>query len=163
MAKKIGRFLLVALIVLALSEAVFIYSASLKKTTVITSASKDGGYRLAVYMIGEPDWPFGATHCRFDLFRSRKRLIKHPFSIRDDGGAAREEQFHITWGKDHVTVIVSGSEQRDQEYVLNFDGTVEPLSKTARTECKTSARAILLGLLSGAPPPGALCGTPAPG
>lgn len=126
MAKKIGRFLLVALIVLALSEAVFVYRVSFAKTKIITSASDDTSYQLTVYMIGAPEWPFGATHCRFDLFHGGKRLIKHPFSIQDDGAVAHEDNFYIAWDEDHVTVIVSGSEQPDQEYVLNFDGTVEP-------------------------------------
>jgi hypothetical protein len=124
MAKKIGRFLLVVLIVLAVSEAVFVYRTSFAKTEIITSASDDNSYQLIVYMIGEPEWPFGATHCRFDLFHSGKRLIKHPFSIQDDGAVAHESNFHVTWGEDHVTVIASGSEQKDKEYVLNFDGTV---------------------------------------
>ncbi len=124
MAKKIGRFLLVVLIVLALSEAVFAYRVSFAKTKILTSASDDNSYQLTVYMIGEPEWPFGATHCRFDLLHGRKRLIKHSFSIQDDGSAARESNFHVTWGEDHVMVVVSGSEQPDKEYVLNFDGTV---------------------------------------
>lgn len=125
MAKKIGRFLLAAFVVFALAVSLLVYFASFAKTKIITSTSNDGGYRLTVYMIGTPDWPFGETHCRFDLFRGRKRLIKQLFSIWDDGASAREENFHVTWGKDHVTVIVSGSEQPDQAYILNFDGTVE--------------------------------------
>lgn len=76
-------------------------------------------------MIGEPDWPFGSTHCRFDLFKDDKRIIKYPFSIHNDGANAHEDNFDIIWNEDNVTVIVSGSEQNDIEYVLNFDGTTE--------------------------------------
>ncbi len=126
MAKKIGRFLLAVFVVLVLAVSVFVYFESFAKTKILTSTSDNGGYHLTVYMIGEPEWPFGATHCRFDLFHGRKRLIKHPFLIHDDGAAAHEDNFYIAWDEDHVTVIVSGSEQPDQEYILNFDGTVEP-------------------------------------
>lgn len=76
-------------------------------------------------MIGEPDWPFSSTHCRFDLFKDDKRIIKYPFSIHNDGANAHEDNFDIIWNEDNVTVIVSGSEQNDIEYVLNFDGTTE--------------------------------------
>ena len=51
--------------------------------------------------------------------------MKYPFSIRDDGAVARESNFEIIWNTDHVLIMVSGSEQSDVEYVLNFDGTVE--------------------------------------
>ncbi len=125
MAKKIGRALLAVFVVFVLAVSVFVYFASFAKTKILTSASNDGGYHLTVYMIGEPDWPFGATHCRFDLFHGRKRLITYPFSIQDDGAAAREDNFHVVWGEGCVTVTVSGSEQADQSYTLNFDGTVE--------------------------------------
>lgn len=76
-------------------------------------------------MVGAPEWPFGATHCRFDLLRNHKRLIEYPFSIQDDGAVAHEDNFNVIWNENNITVIVSGSEQKDKVYVLNFDGTVE--------------------------------------
>lgn len=117
--------MLAVFVVFVLAVSVFVYFASFAKTKILTSVSDNGGYHLTVYMIGAPEWPFGATHCRFDLFHGGKRLIKHPFSIQDDGAAAHEDNFYIAWDEGHVTVIVSGSEQSDQAYVLNFDGTVE--------------------------------------
>lgn len=96
----------------------------LTSTEILTSVSGDNCYSLTIYMIGEPEWPFGATHCRFDLTCDKKYLIEHPFSIRDDGSIARESNFDVIWNEDSVTVIVSGSEQKDKEYRLNFDGTV---------------------------------------
>jgi len=101
-----------------------LWRTSFAKTEILTSSPKSGDYSLTVYMIGEPDWPFGPTHCRFDLFRNDKRLVKYPFSIRDDGVPAHESNLKITWSTDHVMIIVSGSEQSDAVYVLNFDGTV---------------------------------------
>lgn len=95
------------------------------KTEILTSSSEVGDYRLCIYMIGEPDWPFGETHCRFELFDNDKKIIKYDFSIRDDGAVARENNFDVIWNIDYVTVVVSGSEQEDKAYVLNYDGTVE--------------------------------------
>ena len=89
------------------------------------TSSDNGSYHLIVYMIGEPDWPFGATHCRFDLFNDDRKITEYSFSIMNDGGNVHEGNFHITWNTDHVTVLVSGSEQSDEIYELNYDGTVE--------------------------------------
>ena len=98
---------------------------SYAKTEILTSSSDNGSYHLIVYMIGEPDWPFGATHCRFDLFNDNRKITEYSFSIMNDGGNVHEGNFHITWNTDHVTVLVSGSEQSDEIYELNYDGTVE--------------------------------------
>ena len=122
-AKTLGRWL-IAFFAVVVAFIGFVYLGYFAKTEVVSSASGDGRYRLTVYMIGEPDWPFGETHCRFDLSCEGKRIIKHPFSIWDDGSAARESNFAVAWNTDNVTIIVSGSEQKDETYVLNFDGTV---------------------------------------
>lgn len=101
------------------------YRTTYAKTEIMSVSSADGQYTLFVYMIGEPDWPFGATHCRFDLMNADKRITKYPFDIHDDGAIAHENHFYISWEKDNVTIIVSGSEQKDIFYRLSFDGNVE--------------------------------------
>ena len=72
--------------------------------------------------MGEPDWPFGATHCRFTLRREGRQILERAFSIQDDGAVARA---------DGVQVTVSGSEQGNRVYVLGFDGSAEE-SEVAR-------------------------------
>ena len=101
------------------------YRTCYAKSEITASISSDGRYVLKIYMIGEPEWPFGATHCRLELLDDSRRIINYPFSIQDDGAMAREENFNILWGREKVRVIVSGSEQEDREYVLYFDGRVE--------------------------------------
>lgn len=101
------------------------YRTSWAKTEVVTSSSDDGRYTLIVYMIGEPEWPFGSTHCRFDLMEGPRRIVKYPFSVQDDGAAAHEGNFRIVWYADSVRITASGSEQEDREYVLRFDGRAE--------------------------------------
>jgi len=107
----------------------FQYRVNYAKTEVITSVSADGEHALTVYMIGEPDWPFGATHCRFDLRDGVKRTVKEPFSIHDDGVAASENNFAITWHEDHVEILVTASEQPDEICTIFFDGMVGWMQK----------------------------------
>jgi len=116
---------LLPLILALILIAGIMWRTSYAKTEILTSSSEDDNFNLTIYMVGEPDWPFGPTHCRFDLFSNDKMLVKYPFSIRDDGTVASEGNFEIVWNTDNVKIIVSGSEQSDVEYVLNFDGTVE--------------------------------------
>ena len=95
------------------------------KTEILDYTSDDGAHELIIYMIGEPDWPFGDTHCRFDLFEDGKRVIKYSFAILDDGANASANNFTIIQGKDNITVAVYGSEQGTTNYILDYNGTVD--------------------------------------
>lgn len=101
------------------------YRTSYAKTEIVRSFSEDGQYTLVIDMIGEPDWPFGETHCRFELLENGKHIIKYPFSIHDDGAMAHADNFNVVWSTSEVKVTVSGSEQEDREYRLKFNGIVE--------------------------------------
>ena len=83
-------------------------------------------------MVGEPDWPFGATHCRFTLRKEGRQILGRAFSIQDDGAVARADNFAVRWRADGVQVVVSGSEQGDRVYVLGFDGSAEESEGTRR-------------------------------
>ncbi|MBR3866750.1 MAG: hypothetical protein IKM54_03025, partial [Butyricicoccus sp.] len=85
---------------------------------VLASASDDGQYSLTVSMIGEPDWPFGPTHCRFDLEKYGKRILRHSFSVRNDGASVSENNFTVVWNPDSVSVLVTGEEQPEDTYIL---------------------------------------------
>lgn len=103
----------------------FVYITRFKNTEIVTSVSDDGVYSLTVCMIGEPDWPFGATHCHLDLRMGRFVIARHPISLGNDGARAREDNFSFYWAEDHVSVRVNASEQDDKIYQLHFDGAVE--------------------------------------
>ncbi len=92
---------------------------------VTSSESEDQRYRLVIYMIGEPDWPFGMTHCRFDFIDGRKRIIQYQFDIADDGRMPGESNFEIQWNEEDVLLKVSGDEQADTYYLISFEGKVE--------------------------------------
>lgn len=127
MHKIKGCFILslIFMILLIILFVGFRYRTTYAKTEIMTETSEDNQYTLKIYMIGEPEWPFGATHCRLELFKDSKRLIKYPIDIYDDGAIVHEDNFDIKWHEDNVTVTVSGSEQDDNRYILSFDGTVE--------------------------------------
>lgn len=127
--KKWVKYTLVFLgalaILLTVQMGTIVYQVNYAKTKLDTYTSSDGAHRLVIYEIGEPDWPFGATHCRFVLSRGDKVVKKYNFSIADDGARAGSGNFSVRWQDDRVTVVVSGTEQRDTAYHLFFDGTVE--------------------------------------
>ena len=83
--------------------------------------------------MGEPDWPFGATHYRFILRREGRQILGRAFSIQDDGAVARADNFAVRWRADGVQVVVSGSEQGDRVYALGFDGSAEESEVARRT------------------------------
>ena len=114
----------VALCLAALAGGIW-YRVEVAPTEVLTDVSPDGAYELTIDRVGEPDWPFGATHCRFTLRGEGRQILERAFSIQDDGAVARADNFAVRWRADGVQVVVSGSEQGDRVYVLGFDGSAE--------------------------------------
>ena len=126
--KKLSKYLFAAIIlagiVLILIAAISLHT-NYAKTEILNYTSDDGTHKLVIYMIGEPDFPFGSTHCRFDLFEGDKRITKYAFDLLNDGANANESNFSITQGEDNITVSVYGSEQDTATYLLYYDGTVK--------------------------------------
>ena len=128
--KKKNKYIIAAIIfvvIVLILFAAFRWRANYAKNEVLCYASDDGEHTLVIYRIGEPDFPFGATHCRFDLLEDGKRIIQYDFDISDDGANADAGNFTIMQSDDSITVDVYGSEQGTATYVLNYDGTVDAL------------------------------------
>ena len=81
----------VALCLAALAGGIW-YRVEVALTEVLTDVSPDGAYELTIDRVGEPDWPFGATHCRFTLHGEGRQILGRAFSIQDDGAVARAEE-----------------------------------------------------------------------
>lgn len=114
-------YVLAAVSVLAvLAFFLFQWKLSGKETEVFTSASPDGSRTLIVYQVGDPDWPFGATHCRACLLREDTCEQTVEFSIKDDGANARETNFSAAWGESEVLLTAMGTEQENAVYPLSF-------------------------------------------
>ena len=102
--------------------AAFTYKTKYRETEVLQSASPNGIYNLKIYMIGEPEWTFGPTHCRYDLCEGDRILVKSPDTILNDGKNAIPENFDICWQEDCVNLIIHGEEQDDKAITFFFDG-----------------------------------------
>ena len=126
--KNSNRYIIAAAIfagIFLISMIALRWHTKYAKTEILDYTSDDGVHELIIYMIGEPDWPFGNTHCRFDLFEDGKRIIKYSFAILDDGANASADNFTVIQGSNTITVAVYGSEQGMTTYILNYNGTVE--------------------------------------
>ena len=103
----------------------FIYVTCYRINPIDTSTSPDGTCELAFQQVGDPEWPFGPTHVRLVLKNGNRIIIKQTFDIADDGAKASINNWDVNWKDTSVEVVISGSEQYDVLYVLNFDGTVD--------------------------------------
>ena len=125
---KKSKIILIVVLVLAIIlsfPAVFIYKTQYKKTEIITNSNTNDSHKLIVYEIGEPDFPFGAAHCRFDLNDGNKKISSLSFDVYNDGGWALKENFIVKWNDDGAEISVNGEEQEEHTYYLYFNGETE--------------------------------------
>lgn len=121
-----GLIFIVALgILIADSLGAILYKTEIERNEIEAYMSDDGEHELVIYQIGEPDWSFGSTHCRFVLSSENKIISEYNFLISNDGAPARSSNFAVNWYDDRVVIIVNGEEQRDEAYNLFFDGRIE--------------------------------------
>ena len=97
----------------------FIYSKN-KLTDVGTEISPDGKYSVLFQMVGQPDWPFGATTVKVTVTEvgSNKQLEVIDASINDDGATLRKSNWTVVWQSDTVEITLKGSEQEDKSYIV---------------------------------------------
>ena len=101
--------------------AAFTYKTKYCKTEVTKSMSPDGRHTLIIFMIGEPDWPFGPTHCRYDFYEGTMIKEKYSDTVFNDGKNACDGDFEIYWQEECVNLVVHGEEQKDKEFTFFFD------------------------------------------
>lgn len=99
-----------------------VYTLNWRVTDVDTDTSSDGTYEVILQQVGEPVF-FGATDGRLVLKKDGRTIAKQDFTVYDDGAVLKENNWTVTWQEDYVEIIISGSEQTDQQYHLHFDGT----------------------------------------
>lgn len=137
--KSLKKFLIAFLgivTVLALSSCSLIYATKYKNSDIDTSASPDGKYKVAFQAVGEPDWPFGYSHARLVLENENGVIIKHQIDVANDGAMLHSNNWAVSWQDNCVQIIINGEEQRDELYVLYFDGTVE---REEKGECEENS------------------------
>ncbi len=116
--KRILAIILVILVAAAVVVGSIIYVRDYRKTKVFTSQS--GSSTMTVYMVGEPDFPFGKTDCRLVLKTKGKDTVKEDFSVANDGAVVTEENFSVEWKDNSVRLRVTGSEQEITSYVYGI-------------------------------------------
>ncbi len=112
------------MILIMLAVGMIIYQTKYKVTQIETYTTSDERYSLEIMQIGEPDFPFGAAHCKMELFAGERFVSQYSFSIYDDGASAGMSNFEVYFQGENVQVIVRGSEQPDTIYRLFYDGNV---------------------------------------
>lgn len=122
MNRKTKRALLLSIFtVLFVSLLVFFlieYKTTYKKTEVLSSSK--GNYRINIYMIGEPQFPYGYTNWGFVLYNGKTKITEESLSLLNDGQVVTEENYKITWSDMAVTIVASGSEQEDIKFVVSL-------------------------------------------
>ena len=73
----------------------FTYATKYRKNPVDSSVSPDGKYELLFQQIGDPEWPFGATHARLVLRDESGIITKYPFYVLNDGYGVHQDSWHI--------------------------------------------------------------------
>lgn len=117
--KVILGILLSIVIVIGLLYGAFIYMIEYHVETV--DKKSYNGYEVVMQSVGSPLF-FSSADGRLLLKKNGKTINKTDFVLSDDGGSVRKEVWSISWYKDHVDVVIRGSEQDDKLYSLYYNG-----------------------------------------
>ncbi|MDO4978017.1 MAG: hypothetical protein Q4E53_12235 [Eubacteriales bacterium] len=124
----------------------FLYGAMEYKTqyakTEIVTYDTNKGYKLIIYMIGEPEWPFGPTKGRMELYDESDRISECNYVLHDDGCITQKDNFEVKWTEDSVVVRAMAQEQEDVYYQLYFDGEVKSWQEEALYDLPISSEEI---------------------
>ena len=112
---------LAAILIPAAAIIFLLFTYMSDRDTLITQQnSDDGTHSIRIFMVGEPEFPFGSTNCRADLYTGQSKTAETDIVLLNDGKAADEENFRITWMQDCVVITASAEEMEDMEYILNY-------------------------------------------
>ena len=114
----LGIALSIVLVVCLLYGA-FIYMIKFHVATV--DKKSYNGYEVVMQSVGSPLF-FSSADGRLLLKKNGKTINKTDFTLSDDGGSIRKEVWSVSWYKDHVGVVIRGSEQDDILYSLYYTG-----------------------------------------
>ena len=114
--KRLAAFLIPAAAVILL---LFTFISD-RETLILQQDSDDGTHSISILMIGNPEFPFGSTNCRAELYTGQSKTAETDIVLLNDGKTADEENFRITWMQDCVVITASAEEMEDMEYILNY-------------------------------------------
>ena len=117
--KVILGIVLSIVLVVCLLYGAFIYMIEFHVATV--DKKSYNGYEVVMQSVGSPLF-FSSADGRLLLKKDGETLNKTDFTLSDDGGSIRKEVWSVSWYKDHVGVVIRGSEQDDVLYSLYYNG-----------------------------------------
>ena len=120
--KVILGILLSIVLVICLLYSAFIYMIEYHVATV--DKKSYNGYEVIMQSVGSPLF-FSSADGRLLLKKNGKTINKTDFTLSDDGGSIRKKVWSVSWYKDHVSVVIRGSEQDDMLYSLYYNGNTK--------------------------------------
>ncbi len=120
--KVILGILLSIIVVIGLLYGAFIYMIEYHVATV--DKKSYNGYEVIMQSVGSPLF-FSSADGRLLLKKNGKTINKTDFVLSDDGGSIRKKVWSVSWYKDHVSVVIRGSEQDDMLYSLYYNGNTK--------------------------------------
>ncbi len=119
--KPILIILLVIFVIFSILGLSFIYITEIRVTDIEKYTNSLNGYTVLFQAVGEPDWPFGDTKVKVSLLdENDKEIDSFIESISDDGSMARDSNIDIEWFDTFVQITLSGSEQSDEIYDIQY-------------------------------------------
>lgn len=120
--KVILGILLSIVLVICLLYSAFIYMIEYHVATV--DKKSYNGYEVIMQSVGSPLF-FSSADGRLLLKKNGKTINKTDFVLSDDGGSIRKKVWSVSWYKDHVSVVIRGSEQDGMLYSLYYNGNTK--------------------------------------
>ena len=117
--KVILGILLSIIVVISLLYGAFIYMIEYHVATV--DKKSYNGYEVVMQSVGAPLF-FSSADGRLLLKKNDTIINKTDFVLSDDGGSIRDDVWSVSWYKDHVGVVIRGTEQDDTLYSLYYNG-----------------------------------------
>ena len=100
----LGRFSLICALLLLTAGCFFV------KETEILTETFEPEYRLTVVQVGDPDFPFGAVHCRIRLYDGKREIGREDLSLQNDGKNLDRDNFEVVWRTDSVQIVATAEE-----------------------------------------------------
>lgn len=120
--KVILGIVLSVVLVLGLLYGLFIYMIEYHVETVAKESYYE--YEVVMQSVGAPLF-FSSADGRLLLKKNDTIINKTDFVLSDDGGSIRKKVWSVSWYKDHVSVVIRGSEQDDMLYSLYYNGNTK--------------------------------------
>lgn len=116
------RYMAALLLCVVLCASCFLAAHFVRKDfpvkKILTSSYDD--MTVKVYMIGEPETPYGETNCRIDLYENGEKTDEQAVSIQNDGEEVTKDNFLVEWNDETVVIEAMGAEQKDITVTMNY-------------------------------------------